>query len=204
LWEERREACRELNKLIPDLNANINDATGELEMNNKALREHVALLVKKYEIEGAREKVKEIGFKKTDIGIRKSDLVAELARYNDTSGPRPQTTSGPVPPAGAFVAGNRYALQREIAALEKEEARLEHVQDTLVKLYGLDIFKTEDGNEDDGNDGKDKDGKGGKGGKGYSKKGRAGAGKAVTPRRRSRTSSSGRRSGRSARRPRPA
>ena len=52
--DERRKAVAELNRIIPNYNAQLDETTGKYRENKKALDDYLKSLVHKYEIEGAK------------------------------------------------------------------------------------------------------------------------------------------------------
>lgn len=59
--EERRAALQELNRIIPGYNARLDEETGRYTANEEALRKYNNQLQRKYELEGAKETLKELG-----------------------------------------------------------------------------------------------------------------------------------------------
>ncbi len=62
--EERYNAIDQLNKIIPGYNAHIDQTTGKYIAAKEKLDEYLQSLAKQYELEGAKEKLKEIGKEK--------------------------------------------------------------------------------------------------------------------------------------------
>lgn len=54
---ERRKAVAELNRIIPNYNAQLDETTGKYKENKKALDSYLSSLVRKYEIEAAKEEL---------------------------------------------------------------------------------------------------------------------------------------------------
>lgn len=68
--DERRSAVDKLNKIIPNYNAQLDETTGKYKASEKALKGYLTQLQRKYELEGAKEKIKEIGKKKAEARIK--------------------------------------------------------------------------------------------------------------------------------------
>lgn len=68
--DERKEAINKLNNLIPDYNAQLDETTGKYKDNEQALKNYLVQLQRKYELEGAKEQIKEIGKKKAEARIK--------------------------------------------------------------------------------------------------------------------------------------
>lgn len=78
--DQRQEAIRQLNQLIPGYNAQLDETTGKYTANKAALDAYLQSLAKQYELEGAKAKLQELGAKKADITLKKQDAEAELAQ----------------------------------------------------------------------------------------------------------------------------
>lgn len=57
--EERKKAIEELNKIVPNYNARLNEETGAYEANTAALNDYLANLKEKYRLEAYESKIKE-------------------------------------------------------------------------------------------------------------------------------------------------
>lgn len=77
--EERLKAVKKLNEIIPEYNGQLDETTGKYQANEKALTDYCNALVRKYELEGAKEKLQEIGRKIADYTIQKQQAERELA-----------------------------------------------------------------------------------------------------------------------------
>ncbi len=77
--EERLKAIKKLNKIVPEYNGQLDVTTGKYEANEKALTDYCNALVRKYELEGAKEKLQEIGRKKADYALQKQQAELDLA-----------------------------------------------------------------------------------------------------------------------------
>ena len=77
--EERLKAVKKLNEIIPEYNGQLDETTGKYKANEKALTDYCNALVRKYELEGAKEKLQEIGRKIADYTVQKQQAERELA-----------------------------------------------------------------------------------------------------------------------------
>jgi tape measure domain-containing protein len=68
--DERKEAINKLNNLIPNYNAQLDETTGKYKASEQALKNYLVQLQRKYELEGAKEQIKEIGKKKAEVRIK--------------------------------------------------------------------------------------------------------------------------------------
>lgn len=121
--EERLKAVNELNRIIPNYNAQIDATTGKYRANKAALDELLKSLQKQYEIEGAKEKLAELGRKKAEVKIE----LDEKQRKMDSL--KPAARSG-------AVMGNSVVGAIDLGSMAFEDARsdVEDLNDELKKL----------------------------------------------------------------------
>lgn len=138
--DERKEAIRKLNDLIPDYNAQLDVTTGKYIENKAALDRYLQSLARKYELEGAKEKLAEIGRKKANALLEKDDAErkqkAASAARNVTYG-----NAGafiPTPVVGSKEVGDQTKRINE--ANEKLREALEE-EKLITARYGVDLQK---------------------------------------------------------------
>lgn len=76
--ENRKKAVNALNQIIPGYNAQLDETTGQYKANKKALDDYLKSLTKKYELEGAKDMLAELGGEKARLVIDKEDAKKEL------------------------------------------------------------------------------------------------------------------------------
>ena len=81
--ENRKKAVNALNQIIPGYNAQLDETTGQYRANKKALDDYLKSLTKKYEIEGAKDMLSEMGGEKARLNIEKAELEAEILRLKE-------------------------------------------------------------------------------------------------------------------------
>ena len=81
--EERKKAVDKLNGIIPNYNAQLDATTGKYQANKKALDDYLEALRYKYELEGAKDKLAEIGRQKAELNIKKAEQNAEIAKLGE-------------------------------------------------------------------------------------------------------------------------
>ncbi len=146
-YAEQKTAVDKLNKLIPGFNGKINAQTRSFTYSKNALNEYNNQLARLYALEGAKEKLKE-------LGAKKAELVAERAtqqeaineeRKNVPTSPTPQTSGGPTVPAGVgAAAGHTFALasmQLELNKTNNEIKKVDASYNALIKEFGKDLQK---------------------------------------------------------------
>ena len=75
---DRKRAIDKLNEIIPDYNGHLDTTTGKYKENKKALDQYIDSLIRRYEIEGAKDKLKEIGKQKAQLMIDRQEAQQEL------------------------------------------------------------------------------------------------------------------------------
>lgn len=147
--KDRRTAVAELNKIIPNYNAQIDETTGKYRSSKKALDDYLVSLQKKYELEGAKELLKELGAEKAKLTVRKAQQQQEIKEINDRqkkveSSSAAYVTGGV---AGVSVAqlsgiGNSKAvtnLNKDLNETNRQLSLIEKKTDAINKAYGSDL-----------------------------------------------------------------
>ena len=145
-YAEQQTAVKELNKIIPDFNGKINATTREFTYSKDALKKYNDELVRLYELEGAKEALKELGEKKAKLLIEKKETEAAIEREKaNVPATRPQTSQGNVAPGGVNAAvGHTTTLATLNMTLGKVNKELDVVDKTMgaiAKEYGTGIQK---------------------------------------------------------------
>ena len=81
--ESRKKAIDALNSIIPGYNAQLDETTGQYKANKTALDEYLKSLAKKYEIEGAKDMLAEMGGDRARLNIEKKQLEEDIAKLNE-------------------------------------------------------------------------------------------------------------------------
>ena len=71
--DERQKAIAALNRIIPNYNGQLDATTGKYRENKKALDDYLKSLTAKYELEGAKDKLAEIGKEKAEATIKQRE-----------------------------------------------------------------------------------------------------------------------------------
>ena len=137
--KDRHTAIDALNKIIPNYNGLLDDTTGKYKENKKALDDYLKSLTRKYEIEGAKDKLKEIGKQRADLVIEKQERKNKL-EYEDKHRVVTGDRLGGMAASAQNTALNtriRYGtkdIDKKIEELDKREA-------VITGIYGKDIAK---------------------------------------------------------------
>ena len=138
--DERKEAIKKLNDLIPDYNAQLDVTTGKYIENKAALDRYLQSLARKYELEGAKEKLAEIGRKKANAKLKKDD--AER-KQKSASAARNVTYNNagafiPTPIVGSKEVGDQT---KKINEANKELKEALEEEKLILDRYGVDLQK---------------------------------------------------------------
>ena len=81
--KNRLDAIRELNRVVPGYNGQIDQTTGKYRANKEALDKYIDSLVRMYEIQGARETIKKLGEQKAELKIRKQQAINAIQQVRE-------------------------------------------------------------------------------------------------------------------------
>lgn len=160
--EERKKAVDKLNGIIPNYNAQLDATTGKYQANKKALDDYLEALRYKYELEGAKDKLAEIGRQKAELNIKKAEQNAEITKLGEeratasTLAQNQQTTGstvldllnqgGAMQASGYMVADideDIQAAKRNLAETDKELQALVEQEKIILGAYGEGLMKAE-------------------------------------------------------------
>lgn len=79
--DERKKTIDKLNKVIPNYNAYLDKTSGKYHENKEALDQYIDSLIRMYEIQGAKDKLAEIGKQKAELQIKKQQAITEKQDY---------------------------------------------------------------------------------------------------------------------------
>lgn len=140
--QERHRAIDKLNQIVPDYNAHLDDTTGKYTENKEALDEYNKALVRKYELEGAKEKLAEIGKEKAETKVllqkAQDDLKDAQNSAKSGTGQTYMTSYGMV---GNTTTHALDAAEARVDRLGKKLERIEDREKAVLNAYGLDLQK---------------------------------------------------------------
>lgn len=160
--EERKKAVDKLNGIIPNYNAQLDATTGKYQANKKALDDYLEALRYKYELEGAKDKLAEIGRQKAELNIKKAEQNAEITKLGEeratasTLAQNQEKTGSKVldllNQGGAMQASGYMtadidediqAAKRNLAETDKELQALVEQEKIILGEYGEGLMKAE-------------------------------------------------------------
>lgn len=139
--DDRQKAVNALNKIIPNYNAQLDATTGKYMENKKALDDYLNSLAKKYELEGAKDLLKEIGKEKAKLAmeLKEADDAIEKNKQINASSNFVGGREGRAMDTGAatytaHLKSNKASIQRKIDEQNQKEQ-------AIFGVYGNDIGK---------------------------------------------------------------
>ena len=145
--KDRLSAIDQLNKIVPGYNASLDTTTGKYTESTKALKKYNDELVRKYEIEGAESKLKELGGRKADLKLQNVYDEKKLKEQEKSarSAVTPASVSASTPYAMTSMdVGSTVVLsqiRKRINARKEELQQIEEEEKILNNLYGKDFAK---------------------------------------------------------------
>ena len=137
--ERRLKAVNKLNEIIPNYNANIDATTGKYNASTTALNEYTKALMRRYEVEGAKEKLSSLGREKVQLLLDKRAAEEELARAERiaSSGSYVGGREGAIMRAGEGM--NIVMKQSKVNDIQSQIAEIEETERYLIGQYGKEI-----------------------------------------------------------------
>lgn len=139
--DDRRKAVAQLNKIIPGYNAQLDETTRKYKANDKALKDYLVSLQRKYELEGAKDELRRLGgeIAKERVKLRKAqeDFDKAKDRYNKVNN---QTAY--MPSTWQAGVGIATSTSNEVKAVEESNEKLRKLmaeREGLVQVYGEDL-----------------------------------------------------------------
>jgi len=134
---ERYAAIAELNKIVPNYNAQIDKTTGKYQENKQALDAYILSLVKLYEVQGAKKKIIELSEKRAGLVIKQHEAQDSYDSAKKAGPGYTYTTSwGAVGNTTQDAVGHFKAKLDEINGQIKE---VDNIIKTINDVYGTDI-----------------------------------------------------------------
>ena len=146
-YDEQLGAVSRLNKIIPGFNGKIDAQTRAFTYSEKALRDYNDQLVRLYELEGAKEKLTELGRKRVDLVLQQKKIEKQIEderkfqrersdnilAYGNPNDPNPSATQAT---GDAIRMGQ---LQRALNSVNSEIASIDNTVKAINDEYGTDM-----------------------------------------------------------------
>ena len=192
-YKDQKAAVDKLNKTIPGFNGKIDATTRAFSYSKQALDEYINSLIRLYEVEGAKEKFKELGKERAGYVMEKKQIEKEIedekARQREQNAQIAKnpynystTQSSTPPPVASIQTSNAATLRGLESRLDSINNKLKYTDAAMQALkdeYGKDWYAQDTGKPKAPTSNIGSGGSGGHGGSGGSASG--GGGSTFTP-----------------------
>ena len=142
--EDRKKAVQKLNEIIPNYNAQLDTTTKKYIENKNALNGYLESLVRKYEVEGAKELIGNLGKKIAELTVQRAKLSEKLKgaeEFATKSIGKGAFRAIPTQAESSFVTANLSRAKDDLAKLDKEMNSLKDQQNIVITAYKPDLEK---------------------------------------------------------------
>lgn len=135
--QQRQKAVNKLNRIIPHYNAQLDATTGKYRENKKALDNYLNSLVRKYEIEGAKDMLAKLGKEAAEAKIELDNATKALNDAKKAGGGYSYTTSwGAVGNTQQDLTNKR---QGDVKSAQVKVNDIKKQQDAILNAFGNDL-----------------------------------------------------------------
>lgn len=141
--KDRYTAINELNRIVPNYNAQIDKTTGKYKENKQALDDYIKSLVHLYEVQGAKDKLKEIGKERADLEIQKQEQEKIIQKDAKEAKSEVHVSGREGKSMDMGTASLRSKHKADLAKTKEDLAALDKKRDAIKEAYGADIQNQE-------------------------------------------------------------
>lgn len=141
--KDRYTAINELNRIVPNYNAQIDKTTGKYKENKQALDDYIKSLVHLYEVQGAKDKLKEIGKERADLEIQKQEQEKIIQKDAEEAKSEVHVSGREGKSMDMGAASLRSKHKADLAKTKENLAALDKKRDAIKEAYGADIQNQE-------------------------------------------------------------
>lgn len=141
--EDRYTAINELNRIVPNYNAQIDKTTGKYKENKQALDDYIKSLVRLYEVQGAKDKLKEIGKERADLEIQRQEQEKIIQKDAEEAKSEVHVSGREGKSMDMGTASLRSKHKADLAKTKEDLAALDKKRDAIKDAYGADILNQE-------------------------------------------------------------
>ena len=139
--KDRYTAIAELNRIVPNYNANIDKTTGKYQENKKALDDYIKSLVHLYEVQGAKKKIQQLAEEKAGLTIKQKQVQQNYDNAKNAGSGYTYTTSwGSV---GNTTQDSTDKFRRELRDLNDKIHERDQMIHAITEVYGKDMQSQE-------------------------------------------------------------
>ena len=141
--KDRYTAINELNRIVPNYNAQIDKTTGKYKENKQALDDYIKSLVHLYEVQGAKDKLKEIGKERADLEIQRQEQEKIIQKDAEEAKSEVHVSGREGKSMDMGTASLRSKHKADLAKTIDDLAALDKKRDAIKDAYGADIQNQE-------------------------------------------------------------
>lgn len=141
--KDRYTAINELNRIVPNYNAQIDKTTGKYKENKQALDDYIKSLVHLYEVQGAKDKLKEIGKERADLEIQKQEQEKIIQKDAEEAKSEVHVSGREGKSMDMGTASLRSKHKADLTKTKEDLAALDKKRDAIKEAYGADIQNQE-------------------------------------------------------------
>lgn len=141
--KDRYTAINELNRIVPNYNAQIDKTTGKYKENKQALDDYIKSLVHLYEVQGAKDKLKEIGKERADLEIQRQEQEKIIQKDAEEAKSEVHVSGREGKSMDMGTASLRSKHKADLAKTKEDLAALDKKRDAIKNAYGADIQNQE-------------------------------------------------------------
>lgn len=141
--KDRYTAINELNRIVPNYNAQIDKTTGKYKENKQALDDYIKSLVHLYEVQGAKDKLKEIGKERADLEIQRQEQEKIIQKDAEEAKSEVHVSGREGKSMDMGTASLRSKHKADLAKTKEDIAALDKKRDAIKDAYGADIQNQE-------------------------------------------------------------
>lgn len=140
--ENRIKAVNKLNEIIPNYNAYIDETTGKYNASTTALNEYTAALMRRYEVEGAKEKLSALGREKVQLLLDKREAEANLRKAQSAASASNFVGGREDKAMNMGLATNIGWHRHNVNSIQEKISDIERTERYLIGEYGKEIDGT--------------------------------------------------------------
>ena len=137
--ENRIKAVNKLNEIIPNYNAYIDETTGKYNASTTALNEYTAALMRRYEVEGAKEKLSALGREKVQLLLDKREAEANLRKAQSAASASNFVGGREDKAMNMGLATNIGWHRHNVNSIQEKISDIERTERYLIGEYGKEI-----------------------------------------------------------------
>ena len=141
--KDRYTAINELNRIVPNYNAQIDKTTGKYKENKQALDDYIKSLVHLYEVQGAKDKLKEICKERADLEIQRQEQEKIIQKDAEEAKSEVHVSGREGKSMDMGTASLRSKHKADLAKTKEDLAALDKKRDAIKDAYGADIQNQE-------------------------------------------------------------